>query len=160
MSNLKSAVYFLQDMQALCREQVSDLLCRALHAAVNVGRLCKFIIQNSLVHPISLNFNVVHKNDRRSLLITHRFVQKTYYMDKESQATLQQFYQDTAHVQYLEHAVKMKRSGNLELRLMPVGLERKPKTVDEAKVWHVCSCLCCPSDISVGVRLQFEHVMH
>ena len=41
---------------------------------------------------------------------------------------------------YLEHAVKMEeRAGNLVLQLMPVGLERKPKTVDEAKVRHMHS---------------------
>ena len=115
---------------------MSVFCCRALQAAINVGRLCKHISEHSLLHVVNVPFNIMQKNERRSLLITCTHVIKTYfYMDKKARQNLIKFYRATAGVEYLEHALSMQQKDDkLILQLQPVGLERKPKTVHEAKV--------------------------
>ena len=56
-------------------------------------------------------------------------------MDNEAQRKLMDFYRTTSEVSYVEHATRMEQKyGNLLLRLVPVGLERLPTTVEEVKV--------------------------
>jgi hypothetical protein len=65
-------------------------------------------------------------------------------MDTAALQTLKAFYEETkGHVDFIERATSLgiAKNGDLIVTLEPVGLVRRPKTVQEAKVLHVLLAL-------------------
>lgn len=76
-------------------------------------------------------------------------VVKSYFqtsMDATAQQTLIEFYTDTKDVDFLEHAISThvpRGGGDFVVKLEPVGLATKPKTVLDAKVTHITDLPLC-----------------
>lgn len=100
------------------------------------------MVIKALVPPVSVPFNrySIDGAGRRKLLVTWKSVTKIYLMmNKEERDRLMSFYKDTKGVPFLERTtgVQVKKRTELHLHLEPVGLERMPREVGEAKVIHM-----------------------
>jgi len=143
----------LVKMEAVGRQRsaVSDVFnlhqvegcIKAVQAAINIGRVCKHILINSLLHPVTIPFNTTISRQRCHIHISHTEVTKTYFKDSmntTAQARLKDFYNETKDVEFLERATdfKVNKKGELQVKLQPVGLVRRPQSVREAKVAMRC----------------------
>jgi hypothetical protein len=107
--------------------------CRALRAAVNVGRLCKHIKDNLLLHRVTIPFNKQSDRPNSYVTVCHTHVVKEYKrLSQEQEEFLLAFYAQTKGVPYLEQLQKVEKGGpgtRTRFHLVPVGLERLPGTV-------------------------------
>ncbi|KAK9817657.1 hypothetical protein WJX72_000262 [[Myrmecia] bisecta] len=114
---------------------------RCLRAAINVGRYLKYIAQERLLPKLEFEFNRPWVTDRRRLVISWKEVDKTYCgMERADRRRLRAFYGECNDVPYLERAKSVEEeAGCLRVLLTPVGMQRLPNDVEEAKTGRVAA---------------------
>jgi hypothetical protein len=116
---------------------------RCFQAAINCARYVKHVVLKALVLPVlsmPSNRYSMDSAGRRELFVTWKSVTKVYLlMDDDERDRIISFYKDTKGVPFLERitGMEVKKKTELHLHLEPVGLERMPREVGEAKVIHM-----------------------
>ena len=106
-----------------------------MRAALNVRQWAQWALDSGNLQPITHPINKKWKTDSRHLLIGFRCVFKTYLKKTPAQLdALRQFYKAVVGNARIEQAEEEKaEQGQLSLRLTPVGVQRLPRTEEEAQ---------------------------
>jgi len=115
-------------------------------AAVNIARTLKmFVDQRRVIR--SIRFDKWHVRNNKSIRLDVNFAE-VEFKDRCEFDRMRLFYNATAEVPHLEHTCVDPAFGPFSddkkrIRLVPVGVERKPDSVGElvTAIQHVCECL-------------------
>lgn len=115
-------------------------------AAVNIARTLKMFVEQRWVIT-SISFDKWHVRNNKSIRLDANFAE-VEFKDQREFDRMCLFYQAAAKVPHLEHTCVDPAFGPINydkrrIRLVPVGVERKPDSVGELviAIQHVCECL-------------------
>lgn len=113
-------------------------------AMVNIARAIKFFTANHLYVASTLRFNIWHRRLYKRLRMRMSYVEVEYY-DLEHYRRMKLFYEATKSVRYLEHLHTLLGVDDMKnrLKLVPLGIEVKPRSVTELinAIKHVTTCI-------------------
>lgn len=115
-------------------------------AAINISRTLKLFIQQGLIVPSKLRFDIWHDRNTKKIRLGMTFVE-IEYEDSNHHVRMQNFYNKTAAVPHLEHlyqgGVGPFNENKQRIRLLLVGCDHKPSSAEELStvIRHICKCL-------------------
>jgi len=120
---------------------------RCAKAAINIARYVSFA--NNSVLRIPLAYNTSHRDveGRRTILITHTAVKKTYHTKSiDERKQLHTFYTECKAAPFVECALSIETAGaDLILSLSPVGIAIVPDTVASLQMAMACTIIALRS---------------
>ena len=110
-------------------------------ASVNIARVLRYFIGNSLFIPITLNMNMwMNRPNGKNIRIGMSYVEVTYN-DPVEFDRLKTFYTSTSNV--VPHMERLEKPATNKFCLIPVGVPRKPANEDELRsaLVHLLECI-------------------
>lgn len=133
--------------------QLTDVVDRwsCVIAMINIARTLKRFIEQQLISR-SVKFDVWHNRANKKIRLDINFVE-VEFTENELFERMQLFYNRSSTVPNLEHLyvgpVGPYTVNKRRVRLVPVGVERRPETMLEliAAIKQIFNCLCCLHDL-------------
>ena len=115
-------------------------------AAINIARTLKMFVEQRWVIK-SIRFDTWHVRNNKSIRLDVNFAE-VEFKDRRDFDRMRLYYGATTGVPHLEHTYIDSVLGpfnddKMRIRLVPVGVERKPDSVEEliTAIKHICECL-------------------
>ena len=115
-------------------------------AAINIARTLKMFVEQKWVIR-SISFDTWHVRNNKSIRLDVNFAE-VEFKDRHDFDRMRLYYEATFAVPHLEHTYIDPELGpfnddKMRIRLVPVGLQRKPESANEliTAIKHICECL-------------------